>query len=161
MTPKQKRFINEYLVDLNATQAAIRTGYSKKTARTIAADLLANPNIEITLREAQEDLAKRTQVTQEQIIGELKKIAFSRLDDFIEWGPDGIALKSSNLVAHQSASIADISTRGAEGGLRIRLHDKLKALELLGRHLGLFKDKVEVGIRPVFIFGEESTDNMK
>lgn len=154
LTAKQTKFIDEYLVDLNATQAAIRAGYSRRTARTIAADLLANVYIKAALKVAQDDLARRTGITQEMVIAELKEIAFSRIGDFIEWGPDGIVLKSSGLDADQSAPVADISMKGAAGGVRVRLYDKLRALELLGKHLGLFSHSDEVRISPIFVFGD-------
>lgn len=157
LTQKQSRFISDYLVDLNAKQAAIRAGYGRKTARTIAADLLAKPSIQMALQEAQNDLARRTGVTQEMVIEELKKIAFSRLGDFLEQGPEGIILKSSALDADRSAPVADISTRGTDGGMRVKLHDKLRALELLGKYLGMFNNTASVMVGPNFVFGEQTS----
>jgi phage terminase small subunit len=75
LTPKQKRFIDEYLIDLNATQAAIRAGYSKWTACFISYENLTKPQIKDALREAQESLSRRTEVTQERVIAERATIA--------------------------------------------------------------------------------------
>jgi phage terminase small subunit len=160
LTPKQKRFIDEYLVDLNATQAAIRAGYSKRTACFIGYENLTKPQIKEALGVAQENLSRRTQVTQEQVIAELAAIAFANIGDVMSWGPGGVLMKSAEeLPPEVLASVADVSnSKGKEGGtIRIKLHDKLKALELLGKHLGLFVEKVEVGLRPIFTFGDEGS----
>ena len=159
LTPKQKRFIDEYLVDLNATQAAIRAGYSKRTACFIGYENLTKPQIKEALGVAQENLSKRTEITQERVIAELATIAFSNIGDVVSWGPGGVSVKSADELSPEIlASVADVSKSGGkEGGVvRVRLYDKLKALELLGKHLGLFVEKVEVGLRPIFTFGDES-----
>jgi phage terminase small subunit len=158
LTPKQKRFVDEYLVDLNASQAAIRSGFSPRTSRFIGYRLLTMPKIKEALRGAQEDLTRRTEVTQERVIAELAAIAFSNIGDIVSWGPDGVSVKSADELSPEIlASVADVSkSSGKEGGMvRVRLHDKLRALELLGKHLGLFTDRVEVGLRPIFTFGDE------
>ena len=158
LTPKQKRFIDEYLIDLNATQAAIRAGYSKKTACFIGYENLTKPQIKDALQEAQGNLSRRTQVSQERVIAELAAIAFSNIGDVISWGPDGVSVKSADELSPEIlASVADVSRSGVKDGgmVRVRLYDKLKALELLGKHLGLFTEKVEVGLRPIFTFGDE------
>ena len=158
LTPKQKRFIDEYLIDLNATKAAIRAGYSKQTACFIGYENLTKPQIKDAIREAQGYLSRRTEVTQERVIAELAAIAFSNIGDVISWGPDGVSVKRADELSPEILSaIADVSKSSSrEGGmLRVRLYDKLKALELLGRHLGLFTEKVEVGLRPIFTFGDE------
>ena len=159
LTPKQKRFIDEYLVDLNASQAAIRAGFSPRTSRFIGYRLLTMPQIKEAIGEAQGNLSRRTAVTQERVIAELAAIAFSNIGDVISWGPDGVSVKRADELSPEILSaIADISKSGVrEGGMvRVRLYDKLKALELLGKHLGLFTEKVEVGLRPIFTFGPEN-----
>jgi phage terminase small subunit len=158
LTPKQKRFVDEYLVDLNASQSAIRAGFSPRTARFIGYRLLTMPQIKEALGVAQEDLSKRTQVTQERVIAELAAIAFSNIGDIVSWGPEGVSVKSADELSPEIlASVADVSRSGVkEGGVvRVRLYDKLKALELLGKHLGMFEEKIEVGLRPIFTFGDE------
>jgi phage terminase small subunit len=158
LTPKQKRFVDEYLIDLNASQAAIRAGFSPKTSRFIGYRLLTVPKIKEALRVAQEDLSRRTEVTQERVIAELAIIALSNIGDVVSWGPEGVSVKSNDELSPEIlASIADVSKSGGkEGGMvRVRLYDKLKALELLGKHLGLFEEKIEIGVRPIFTFNDD------
>jgi len=158
LTPKQKRFIDEYLIDLNATGAAVKAGYSRKTAGFIGAENLKKPMIKEALKVAQENLSRRTQVTQERVIAELAAIAFSNIGDIVSWCPNGLSVKSADeLTPEILSAIADVSKSAVkEGGMvRVRLYDKLRALELLGKYLGLFTERVEVGLRPIFTFGDE------
>ena len=117
LRPKQQRFVDEYLTDLNATQAAVRAGYSRKTANRIASENLTKPDIRGAISQAQRLRSERTEVTQDRVIQEIAKIAFfdvSRMFDGKE-GQTGAAV-------------------------RIVSPDKLRALELLGKHLGMFKE---------------------
>lgn len=114
LTPKQRRFIDEYLIDLNATQAAIRAGYSQKTADRIGPELLGKTCVQAAIQGAMSKRQKRTGITQDKVLEEIGKVAFHDAGDCSE-----SELKYSN---------------------------KLRALELLGKHLGMF-DKPE-GRRP-------------
>jgi len=146
LTPKQKRFAQEYLIDLNATQAAIRSGYSSKGADVAGIRNLANPIIQATIQKAQVRQAKKAEVTAEMVIAELKKLAFSDLGQFVDWGPGGITLReSSTLTPEQRAAVSEVAETTTQfgGSKRIKLHSKEKALELLGKHLGIFVDRVE------------------
>jgi phage terminase small subunit len=118
------------------------------------------PKIKEALGVAQGDLSRRTEVTQERVIAELATIAFSNIGDIASWGPEGVSVKSANELSPEIlASVADVSkSSGKEGGMvRVKLYDKLKALELLGKHLGLFEEKIEIGVRPIFTFGEDQS----
>ena len=151
---KRERFVTEYLLDLNGTQAAIRAGYSAKTANRIANELLSKPDIQAAISAAQEQRAKRTEITQDLIVRELAKIAFGDPRDVMTWGPDGVRLRASTeLTDEQAAQVAEVSetTTTTGGSLKLKKHDKVKALELLGRHLGLFTDKVEHSGGPVTV----------
>ena len=146
LTAKQQRFVEEYLVDLNATQAATRAGYASKTARQQGARLLSNVNIQLAVAEAQADRSRRTQITQDQVLEELGKIAFSSMRAYAEWGPDGVRLNPSDaLTEDQDAAVAEASQTVTQhgGSLRIKLHDKVQALHLLGKHLGMFNNRSE------------------
>lgn len=146
LTDKQKAFVAEYLVDLNATQAAIRAGYSEKNAARIAVDLLNKNQVSEAIQQAQAHREKRTMVTQDRVVTELAKIAFGDARAVMEWGPKGVILRSSaDLTDDEAAGVAEVSeTTTKDGGsLKLKRHDKVKALELLGRHLGLFTDKME------------------
>lgn len=145
-TPRQAEFVRQYLVDLNATQAAIRAGYSVKTAYSIGAGLLQNPLVSAAIAEAQARRERRTEITQDRVVAELAKIAFGNIRDVMEWGPDGVTVRSSEeLTDGQAAGVAEVSksTTRDGGSLKLKRHDKVKALELLGRHLGMFTDKVK------------------
>ena len=135
LTAKQIRFVDEYLVDLNATQAAIRAGYSEKTAAATAARLLRNVNIQNEISRRQKDLQKRTEVSQDRVVKELARIAFA--DASVVCVTD-----FNKLTDDQRAAIQGV--RPTNFGWEIKLCDKIKALELLGRHIGMFTDKLEV-----------------
>lgn len=109
LTAKQEIFCREYIIDLNATQAAIRAGYSKKTANRIASENLSKLDIQKKIQELQQERAERTEITQDKVLKELAGIGFAPI------------------------------TKG-----KIRAADKTKALELLGRHLGMFTDKLQI-----------------
>ena len=146
LTPKQRAFVLEYLVDLNATQAAIRAGYSKKSAARIGVELLNKTQVSQAVAKAQERRAKKLEVNQETVIKELARIAFADPRSVFSWGPDGVMLRdSAELTDDEAVAVADVSeTRTESGGsIKAKLHDKVKALELLGRHLGMFTDKLE------------------
>ena len=146
LTPKQAEFVRQYLVDLNATQAAIRAGYSEKTAYRIGAELLQKTSVAEAIATAQAKREQRTEITADRVVSELAKIAFADPRELMEWGPEGVKLKdSAELTEEQAASVAEVSeTTTKDGGsLRLKKHDKVKALELLGRHLGMFTDKVK------------------
>ena len=143
LTKKQQRFAQEYLVDLNATQAAIRAGYSAKSARVKGCDLLKDPRIKEIIDKRLEELAERTRMTQEQVFQELVKVAKADMTTFATWGPEGVQFKdSAELRPEDTAAVAEVSQTVTEHGgtRRIRLHDKLKALEMLSRYFGMFND---------------------
>lgn len=147
LSPKQKKFCQEYIVDLNATQAAIRAGYSQKTANEQGARLLANVSIKKLVSELKEKRAKRTEITADMVIKELAKIGFSNIQDFI--GGSNSISDISTIDKEKAASVSSIETtttiRGkgedqyAETSTKIKVWDKTKALEQLGRHLGIFE----------------------
>ena len=147
MTNKQKRFCEEYLVDLNATQAAIRAGYSTLTAGAIGAENLKKPQIRACIDKALAEQSKRTGVTADRVVRELAKVAFVNSDDVVDF--DSVTVKSDaskdDTAAIASVRVKTIPTKDGEGIEReIKLADKLKALELLGKRFGLFTDNVNV-----------------
>lgn len=155
LTAKQQRFVDEYLKDLNATQAAIRAGYSKKTADQQASRLLTNVKIRAYLAERQDDRSKRTEITQDMVLKELAKIGFSDIRKVVRWGTTEIVAGvddegEATIEVHHGLSLVgaddiDDATAAAiseisEGrdGLKVKLHDKKSALVDIGRHLGMF-----------------------
>ena len=163
LTEKQRRFVDEYLIDLNATQAAIRAGYSVKTAREQASQNLTKLNIQQAISEKMAERSKRTGVNQDRIVLELAKIAFVNAADVID--SDDATIKAGatadDTAAIQSVKVKVIPTKEGEGVEReIRLNDKLKALELLGKHLGMWNDKLDVNLNiPVVISGEDALED--
>ncbi len=141
MTPRQRRFVEEYLVDLNATRAAKRAGYSARSARYTGYKLLQNPAVAAAVAKAQGRRAARTQVSADRVVTELAKVAFGDPRRLLSWGPGGVVLRdSSELTEAEAALVSEVSeTRTAAGGTRkVKLHCKLTALNALGKHLGLF-----------------------
>lgn len=147
LTPKQQRFVEEYLVDLNATQAAIRAGYSPKTAGQIGERLLKKVEIQQALAERMKARQERTEISQDRVLAELAKIAFGDQRAVMEWGPSGVKLRDSkSLTDDQAAMVAEVSESVTAAGrtLKLKTHDKVGALKLLGEHLGMFKQRVEL-----------------
>lgn len=146
MTKKQKRFCEEYLIDLNATQAAIRSGYSPDSASSIGSENLSKPEIRARIDRAIAEQSKRTGINADRVVRELARVALANADDILDAKTamlkDGVTRDDTAAVA--SVRVKTIPTADGQGVEReIKLHDKIKALELLGRHLGMFTDKVE------------------
>lgn len=144
MTKKQKRFVEEYLTDLNATQAAIRAGYSPDTAYSIGNENMKKPEIKMRIDKAMAERSRRTGVNADRVVMELAKIAFVNAADVIDAETATVAENASrdDTAAIQSVKVKTFGEDGLER--EIKMADKLKALELLGKHLGMFKDKVEL-----------------
>ena len=158
LTEKQQRFVDEYLVDLNATQAAIRAGYSVKTADKQGWQLLGKTRIAEAISEKMAERNRRIGVNQDRVVMELAKIAFVNAADVINSDDATITagVTADDTAAIQSVKVKVIPTKEGKGIEReIRLNDKLKALELLGKHLGMWNDKLDVNVNiPVVISGE-------
>ena len=140
---KQVVFVEEYLIDLNATQAAIRAGYSTKTAKEIGCENLSKPNIASHIDKAIAERSKRTGINQDRIIKELARIALVNPTKVINLDEATVLSGSSD---DDTACIASIKVKQipTEDGYiterEIKFHDKLKALDMLGRHNGMFKE---------------------
>lgn len=147
LTEKQKRFCEEYLIDLNATQAAIRAGYSPENAKNIGSENLAKPDIRARIDKAIAERSKRTGVTADRVVRELAKIAFVNATDVIDT-QRGEVLKNASREDTACISAVRVKTKIGEDFTEtereIRLCDKTKALELLGKHLGMFSDNVKL-----------------
>lgn len=143
MTDKQARFCEEYMVDLNATQAAIRARYSPASAKTVGPRLLENVGVQKLIAQLQAEQSRRTGVSTDRVVRELAKIAFVNAADLID--PKTASLKSDashdDLAAVQSVKVKTFGEDGLEQ--EVKLADKLRALDLLGKHLGMYKDTSE------------------
>ena len=158
MTEKQKIFADEYLIDLNATRA-YRVAYPSvkkdEAAAVNGSKLLRNTKVQEYISERMQERQQRTEVTQDMVVKELAAIAFARATDYVEIRSNGVCgtvviKPTTNLSDRQIRAIAGI--REGANGIEIKLNDKEKALELLGRHLGMWNDKIKVD-------GEVTTNN--
>jgi phage terminase small subunit len=162
LTPKQQRFVDEYLIDLNATQAAIRAGYSERAASVSASRLLANAKVSEAIRSKKKSRSKRTQVDTDRVVRELSRIAFLDPGDVLDFSGDAPRLKAPNQIpAHARRAISKIKVkRYFEGSgddarevemVEFGFWDKNSALEKLGKHLGIFVDRhqIEEAVRVV------------
>ncbi len=146
LTNKQKAFVQEYLVDLNGTQAALRAGYNKNSAPVVGCENLKKPNIQQAIQEEMEKRQERTRVTQDKVVQELAKLAFSNMRSFAKWSKDGVVLVDSDqLTDDETACVAEITQTETQYGktIKVKPYNKKDALELLGRHLGMFSDTIK------------------
>lgn len=146
MTEKQKLFADEYLIDLNATRA-YRAAYPSvkkdETAAVAAARMLRNVKVAKYIHERMEERQKRTEVTQDRVLQELAYIAFAKITDYVEVQNGVVKIKNTDgLTEEQVRAIAGI--KEGKSGIEMKLNDKEKALELLGRHLGMWNDKLDI-----------------
>lgn len=165
LTPKQRAFVREYLIDLNATQAAIRAGYAESGASVEGSRLLANAKIKAAVDAAMQNRAERVGITADMVLAELAKIGFSDIRKAIKWrahlveeedNPEGgdiaviktIVTNQVELIGSEdiddgtAAAISEIS-QNQGGGIKLKLHDKRAALVDIGKHLGMFRERVE------------------
>ena len=156
-------FVNEYLIDLNATQAAIRAGYSPKTACEQASRLLANVKVQTKIAKAMAERSKRTGINQDRVVLELARIAFINPQKLID--PETASIRpdatEDDLACIQSVKVKVMDgEKGSSTEREVRLHDKMKALEKLGQHLGMWNDKIDLNIAlPVVISGEDELED--
>lgn len=138
LTEKQQAFIREYLVDLNATAAARRAGYRDGN---IGRQLITKDNVRVEIEKAKARRAERTQVTQDKVLRELARVAFTDMRSYATWGPEGVKLKSSDeLTEDDTAAVTEVSESFGENGrtLKFKLGHKDSALKMLADHVGLF-----------------------
>lgn len=162
LTKKQQLFVDEYLIDLNATQAAIRAGYSVESARDIGCENLTKPNIQQAIAKEMAERSKRTGVNQDRVVLELAKIAFVKMTDIVD---DEGRIKSDatddDLACIESVKFKEsYSDTGSMTEREVKIASKMKALELLGKHLGMWNDKIDVNVAvPIVISGEDALED--
>lgn len=158
MTKKQEIFVQEYLIDLNATQAAIRAGYSVLTAKEIGSENLTKPNIQTAIAKKMAVRSKRTGINQDRIVLELAKIAFVKLADVVNTKTGEIkeSATEEDLSCIESIKIKKLKNdTGSSEEREVKLASKIKALEMLGKHIGMWNDKMEVSVNiPIVISGD-------
>ncbi len=143
LTAKQKKFCEEYLIDLNATQAAIRAGYSPETATEQGSRLLTNVKVRVHIDKQMAERSKRTGINADRVLLELARIGLSKITDAVD--PKTAQVKES-ASEDDLACIQSIKVKPNEWGTEreVKMYDKKAALVDLGRHLGMFNDKLEI-----------------
>lgn len=147
LTAKQQRFIEEYLIDLNAKQAAIRAGYAPRSAEVVGTQVLRNPKVSREVAKAIAERSRRTGITQDRVLRELARIAFFNASDVMDLNSGEI---KQDAMRDDTAVIAGVRTKtipsknGKIVEREIKTYDKLRALELLGKHLGMFDERLKV-----------------
>lgn len=155
LTPKQQRFVEEYLIDLNATAAARRAGYSERTADRIGPELLGKTWVAEAIAAGQVKLTRKLEVKAESVLAEYARVAFSDIGQVLDFSSAEPRLKSANEISEDARrAIASVKVRRYTEGhgdaarevevTEFKLWDKLNALEKLARHLGLLKDAVPI-----------------
>ena len=163
LTDKQQAFVDEYMRDFNGTQAAIRAGYSRRTAQEQASALLSKPIIAEVVARAKAERAARAGIDADRVLEEIKAIALARLGDFAEWDGDHFTLVPSHDIDPETGErVENVDTRVIESVTfkevtystdngevtkierGIKMHNKLAALEKLAKHLGIVVDRKEI-----------------
>lgn len=139
LTIKQKRFVDEYIISGNATDAAIKAGYSKRTAKSIGAENLTKPDIVNALREKEREIQSKKIAKQEEVLEYLTSILRNEQTQQTLIG-----------VGKGVQAITDIELSAA---------DKIKAAELIGKRFGMWTDKVDLDIKPIIIDGADELED--
>jgi len=154
LTDKQRRFVEEYVVDLNGTQAAIRAGYSENTANEQASQLLAKLSVRKAVEKLQREISQRLGLTAEKVLSEMSYIAFANMADYLQCTSGGDPFFDYyNASREQKSALSEVTVEDYVEGrgddarnvkkVKFKLHDKRAALVDLGRHMGLFRTASE------------------
>jgi len=154
LTPKQARFVDEYLVDLNGKQAAIRAGYASGSAEVTASKLLRNAKVKALVQVELEERQERTMITQDRVLEELQRLAFSNVSDYVltdegqvklAEGADEEAMRAVSSIKRRTKkyTYAD-GSESVTHDVELKLWNKPEPLKLAGRHTGLFPNEVKV-----------------
>lgn len=142
LSVRQRRFVEEYLLDCNASAAARRAGYSERAAHSRATSLMANPEIKRAIREAMDERSYRLKISADRVLLELARLAFSDIGRIIDWSGDALIVEPpGRLSPDDRAAISEIAVIPGDGprkfAVKVKMHDKQTALRLLARHLRL------------------------
>jgi phage terminase small subunit len=161
LTPKQKQFCDEYLIDFNASAALLRAGYKSKNPDVDGYQLLVRPSVQEYIKIRMKAREKRTEITQDRVLQELAKIGFADIKDFLRYrtertivdtDDEGEPVIGYKQIVEAKASdeidgtlVNEVSV-GRDGTFKFKLHDKMAALEKMGKHLGMFVDRVQAQV---------------
>ncbi len=160
MTEQRKRFADKYFETMHATQSAVFAGYSEVSARSQASQLLADPEVQEYLQKLRAEYAEKSGITKEKWLDEIRKVAFSNISELYSSADALLAIKQVD--DNTIGAVSSIKTRELIGNdgvsvgsiVEVKMYDKLRALELAGKHLGFFeKDnnqkKTDITVTPV------------
>jgi phage terminase small subunit len=166
LTDKQELFAKEYIVDLNATQAAIRAGYSEKTAKSIGQENLTKPDLQQYIQQLMDERSKRVEITADMVLREYAKLGFSNITDYLkveertfetESGPRAYKaveiFETDKIDRSKLDAISEI--RQTKEGISLKLHDKKGALDSIAKHLGMFNDNPNVNVNVTLSYEEQ------
>ena len=147
LTDMQQLFVDNYLVTLNAKKSAIAAGYSPDSASDLGHQLLKHPLVSKQLRKAMSRRAKRLELSADNILREIARVAFSDIRAVMSFDANGVKVKSSDKIhSDAAAAIQSVEHKLSETkdncniSVKVKMHDKMKALDMAGRHLGLWKE---------------------
>lgn len=163
LTDLQKKFIKEYLIDLNITAAALRAGYSEKTAYSIGQETFYKPHIQAAIQKEMNKRARRTEITADKVLEEYAKLGFSDVTDYLQVVTERILVghdketgepisdisqfvlmkDTKDIPPEKLAAISEVKQH-KDGSISFKLHDKRGALDSIARHLGMFAERVEL-----------------
>ena len=150
MTPRQDLFCREYMVDLVASKAAVRAGYAPANVAITGVWLMKKPHIQKRIQELKDERARVVGITAERVLDEIAVVAFSDLKDILEQGVDGVKLKPFDKMPLDASRALDAvqESQGPSGNkVAVKLHDKMRALNMLAAHLGICKEQVDLSGR--------------
>ena len=162
LTARQTRFVEEYLIDLNATAAAKRAGYSEKSAYSLGQRLLKHPGVAEAVDAAIQERTERLGLQADDVVLELRRIAFSDIIDYMEWDSSTVRVKKSHEIPTEARRAIAGMTRSANGSVQVKLHGKVRALEMLAKHLGMYEIRREPSSRvgDVCLLTDEELDEL-
>jgi phage terminase small subunit len=163
LKPRHQKFVEQYLIDLNAEQAAVRAGYSPHSADRYGNRVLRHRAVAAAVRQALQTREEKARITGDRVLIEYSRMAFANMRDFAEWGAKGVTLREkSELTEADAAAIAEVQPNGSNGkGGKIKLYDKKAALDALARHLGLFDPKAQLGKKDVTAGGKDARKELR
>lgn len=150
LSPQQKRFCQEYLVDYSPSRAAIRAGYSIKNASSQASELMKKPGVQTLIAEMQKAHGDKIGIDKERVLQELAKIAFSNIKDYLLQDDEGNTYVDIKGLSRDTASaLSEVTVETTQGlkvsnkKIKVKVADKIAALLSIGKHLGMFKEQIE------------------
>jgi len=175
LTPKQERFIAEYLIDLNASASAVRAGYSPRRSMEIGYQLLHKTPVQEALKKEMDKRSDRTAITADRVLAEYAKIGFADIKDFLSFGTVKVQedtdeetgepiygyrqMVDAKPSAEVDGTMINEVSINRDGTFKFKLHDKQKALDQIGKHLGMFVEKLEVNGMMVVFRGERELED--